>query len=65
MKAVCAEAGSAQREAQWVRQTAKAGDGRALRSPKHNLFLQQEPQGDPLNEVEGADGAVGTQTPTK
>lgn len=34
-------------------------DGQGRRRPsasfaKHNLFLQQEPQGDPLNEVEGA-----------
>lgn len=33
MKAVCMVAGVAQREAQWVRQTAKAGAGRALCSP--------------------------------
>lgn len=33
MKAVCTKVGAAQREAQWVRQTAKAGAGLALGPP--------------------------------
>lgn len=65
MKAVCMVAGAAQREAQWVRQTAKAGAGQALRSP-NTTFPPAGASGRPTQRGGGGGGGRGprTQTPT-
>lgn len=55
MKAVCMVAGAAQREAQWVRQTAKAGAGRALRSP-NTTFPPAGASGRPTQQGGGGGG---------
>lgn len=62
MKAVCMVAGAAQREAQWVRQTAKAGAGWALRSP-NTTFPPAGASGRPTQRGGGWGGAVGAAHP--